>query len=1448
MAGPKAPRRLSRRLSSSRLDLDDESQTFNSQFIQRLQAKHLLDESQAALPGDREADEAVQPGAQYRNLAKNSTTEGHGEDCDTQRSDTVDFGFLLEAKAIDAQVAANGDGRNENALSTQTLGKKALCGREREPASLLGDRKKSSHRLDDQIALARRDSNIAHKNAKDAQQHTQTPHKPATTRTSDNGRKLKRPTKGTNRKMDDWQPPARGSYEHAGSPTQENDSLAYAKLHPPTSSVPSSDDEGHLPSQAKTNATEAERSYDKDEIGGVRFSFTTSKVRDPICDPETLSSPPAQDEGYTNEIQMEPETPAPPQNPFARSIAPLQGTQLFNNTQSSPVDPRFLQSASSRPSPGMFGFGPQSSRDRGLPSTTDRSQATYASHAHPPLEPSSPSQRHAITPFTVSHRTHFLSDDDTPISRPSICFSFNQPVPHEYITREESQERRLRKQAQAEADSDSEQDSFEREHIIRARQKKAKENAAKELAQVSITFTPKQDEEVEVPATARRRKSASQEYISQCFGYDARDTQSSSKYGSTQEDAGADVQMESQVEMMIADSQIMNGAPVDNLLPDELPSRSESDVVLARDSFNARRSNTPTLTHEFVDGEASSPLPALDHDPGSESGHRESSVTPSVRVPLTSSGRFPKNSSLQTSGPQTRPVVFPSTGDDMIPETSPAKSSCKLFDVVDSPAPSIVSLSHIGFTQDDPEYDEIASPIRGAGVSASKYNVAVAQKSAVAKKSKVAFFEGSSIETEAAPKPSYKPVIPSWGAGVDYPHSSPVQPAARRASRRIQQAPSITVKANPRSKKGPDFEDDAYTADQQTSPIRPSIETVDALSITKGAKHIDAATTERLPCPFCSAGKPCNMEDREDYYHDEEIRQLHLRKHGVTVPNTSSVPSSNTGTAEPKISASLPSKQHSDRTEKFMSPGPSAPDTKPSEQFSEYASTLGARRQGSTSSSLSELPSDYDNNESSTAGIDNDSDPGNRSEGKFTNSSRNASVDKSSARKDIGLMPPPTVRRTLRYSPRRATTSGSKSGKGKVATGGVQKRVATTKGTKQKQKQAEEVSERCLKTSRSMSSEPLYGDSITIDQTPIRTPRRPRAAHKASINYDCESSPIRQPQYGLRSTSKTPATESEASAPIRPKRDEKAIKVQGAANRNLFANMAFAISYKGDTPEDKAHKNSVTAMISSHGGSLLDGFNDLFTDASTTILATPATAAKAPAASTTVPPAHNNQIGELALAPHARDLGFVAFIGDHYTRKTKFVQALALGLPCLSGRWVAACVARGRAVPFAPYLLAAGESAHLGGAVRSRLLAPYEPATARLRETFARRQRLLAGKRVVFLMGRGRAEERKRAYLFLTRALGAAEVRRVTSVREAGEVVGGGEGGWDLVYVDDDRKVAAAEAEILGEPLGRARGGGRKRKGAEEGAEDAQARKRVKVVGDEFVVQSLILGCLVDEE
>jgi len=1485
------------------LDLDNESQGIDSQVLEQLQLKHLAEADELWGGADTgKPVEAQNPSEGEKNYPASSlrkgldskeTAVGGFEDGDdeSQKSDLFAFDFTqkLEEKGV---VDNGGGGNEEDGLNATSLITEKLPGKNAEPVSLVSAAGEVGHRHDDQIAPTGGISKSANDGTKACEEHIHIHTKQTNLALSGSGRKRKRPTK---HKMDDWQPSVLGPNEREGSPTQENDSIAYAKVHHHhlSSSIPGSDDADELLSQPKTNVTDGGRSYDENETGGVRFSFSTNKIEDPIYGPLTHSSSPAQDEGYTMDpLRLGPETPAPPVNPFGESKAPLGASQLFANTQSSPVDPGVLQSGSSRPSPSIWGYGPHSVRNPLASSVPSRFHSAHASgHAHPINDFSSPSQFHnGRTPTSASQRTNFPDPDDTPLAK-ARPLSFNRtssalgkPDPYEYVTREESQERRLQKQAEIWPDNHSQQDSYELEdEFRRMKRKKTKETVAKELARVSMRLTPKELEEVEVPATGKRRRSRSteEEYEAQCFGTDARDTQSSL---SQAKETQGDSQLNNQLDMTIADSQVLDVIVPQSLSSDKLSSKSDKDAVLAKDSFSVINGSKPLLSSvsEALDPQASSQLPALDENSGSDSGHRESSITPSAKVPRTSSGRYVKNSSLETPAAHTRPIVIPSTDDQFVPETSPVKPDFKPFEE-DFPDPSpIDSFSHIGFTQDDPEYDNL-TPTKGVpverlprgngGVKVNKSNISVVREGPIVRNPKVAFSTGSSTENvEIVAKSSNQPILPGaslanaatqrldsdlqavYGTSREEGNlSSPIRPSVR-TSRRRQHDKRIAFDTTSATKVTHQLNENSGSDDvgRPVSPIRPSVENIATPQVVREVVSLDTPDIGLLPCPVYSAGRTCEIKHHNDYYHDEELRQVSLRRRTTIVPNTSNAMPGSTSLAAAKTSISLLSSQLSERSGRIGSPDSTIIKTRPVEQDSEYATALEAGHRGS-SSSLSELPSEYENDEFFTAGA-NDDDHDLQSEDVFRDSSRDKSIEQSPSVLDTEFMPPPTVRRTLRYSLKNRPTAMNtpKSVKDIKKAGAAQKSsTKTDKGSKGRTASVKTSSA----SQRSLSSELLDKcDQIIVDQTPIRNPRPARSTRRASINYDCKSAPTPQPRYNLRpvsASSEASTSEMEEISSVHSKCTVKHItKLQRTANRNLFKNMAFAISYKGDKTADKADKASVTDMITYHGGRLLDGFNELFLDSSTSLLTTPAISRVSAAPKTA---SDVNHVGELALAPNAQDLGFVAFIGDHYTRKSKFVQALALGLPCLSGRWISTCVARNRIVPFPPYLLAAGESAYLGGAVRSRSLVPYDAATAKLRDTFEMRERLLGGKRVVFCMGRGKAEERKRAYLFLTRALGAGEVRRVINVKEAKEVVEGNGKRWDLVYVDDDKKIKAAEAEILGtgEGVMGAKKGKRKRTGGglvEDANGEVQARKKVKVVSDEFVVQSLILGCLMDED
>lgn len=317
------------------------------------------------------------------------------------------------------------------------------------------------------------------------------------------------------------------------------------------------------------------------------------------------------------------------------------------------------------------------------------------------------------------------------------------------------------------------------------------------------------------------------------------------------------------------------------------------------------------------------------------------------------------------------------------------------------------------------------------------------------------------------------------------------------------------------------------------------------------------------------------------------------------------------------------------------------------------------------------------------------------------------------------------------------------------------------------------------------------------------------------------------------------------SAPATPNsRLSRSIIVQSG----LFAGMVFAVSYV----ENENSKSHVMKLIVENGGRLLrDGFNELFELPSSII---PASPVKSPASNAT-----DGSEKQFRLTAGAETVGFACLVADKHSRREKYMQALALGLPCLSGRWIEDSVKQNRILDWDMYLLPAGESMYLHGATKSRILTPTPAAAARFTDTIAARPKLLEGQSVLLVMGRGKAEEKKKAYIFLTYALGAARVERVLDLKAAKEILmeQGKESSpvWNWVYVDDHEE-AAAKAMILGNSEGApvkphsGRGRKRKRPAPVQSVSDSSTGvnvNNIRIVGNEFVCQSLILGKLFDE-
>ncbi|MCJ1229855.1 hypothetical protein MMC12_006525 [Toensbergia leucococca] len=322
------------------------------------------------------------------------------------------------------------------------------------------------------------------------------------------------------------------------------------------------------------------------------------------------------------------------------------------------------------------------------------------------------------------------------------------------------------------------------------------------------------------------------------------------------------------------------------------------------------------------------------------------------------------------------------------------------------------------------------------------------------------------------------------------------------------------------------------------------------------------------------------------------------------------------------------------------------------------------------------------------------------------------------------------------------------------------------------------------------------------------------------------------PASDLQTPSERPSISSTPSSRSRCKRilglvGSRTISSAARSGVRIFDNMIFVVTKIPNTKD----REQVAQDIESNGGNLLSsGFGELFHIPSVDI---GSPSKRSPQKDT----------GSFRLQQAAEHRGFTCLIADKHCRNEKFIQALALGIPCLATRWVRDCVSRRTVLPWEPYLLPSGESAFLGGAVRSRLLQPFQAETARLAAIIEDRPKLLQEKSVLLMMSKDE-EENMKTRLLITHALGARRVSRALNLKAAARAVKeaqANEEPWDWVYSHaNDQEV---EEHLFG---GGHAGRKRKRGRASDGSETAIIDGRTKVIGNEFVVQSLILGQLLD--
>ena len=321
-----------------------------------------------------------------------------------------------------------------------------------------------------------------------------------------------------------------------------------------------------------------------------------------------------------------------------------------------------------------------------------------------------------------------------------------------------------------------------------------------------------------------------------------------------------------------------------------------------------------------------------------------------------------------------------------------------------------------------------------------------------------------------------------------------------------------------------------------------------------------------------------------------------------------------------------------------------------------------------------------------------------------------------------------------------------------------------------------------------------------------------------------------QTMTGLQTPSERPSTPSTPSSRTRRVKSSGLAQAHSAivgniAGGGIFRNMAFAITNIDRADENERTKNHIVA----NGGKILrTGLDELF---------------HIPTLPRTTSPTDPNADTSFHLTPPAKEVGFTCLIADKHCRTAKFIQALALGIPCLSTRWITHCVAKQRVLPWAPYLLPSGESAFLGGAVRSRVLQPFDAEKATLSDIVETRPRMLKDASVLIIMEKGQ-EKSMQQHPLITHALGASKVSRAISDASAAKAVADAQAlgePWDWVFSYD--KAQEVEEKLFG---GNSTGKKRKR-GRDSETGPVGKKGKTRVVGNEFVIQSLILGMLIEE-
>ena len=217
--------------------------------------------------------------------------------------------------------------------------------------------------------------------------------------------------------------------------------------------------------------------------------------------------------------------------------------------------------------------------------------------------------------------------------------------------------------------------------------------------------------------------------------------------------------------------------------------------------------------------------------------------------------------------------------------------------------------------------------------------------------------------------------------------------------------------------------------------------------------------------------------------------------------------------------------------------------------------------------------------------------------------------------------------------------------------------------------------------------------------------------------------------------------------------------------------------------------------------------------------------------------------GGISIKHEYKETRLAVLVADTVSRTTKYYQALALGIPCVSSRWVVDCLQSRKLKSWRQYLLAAGESEILGTTVSQQLNFTHDEIDScyiPLSRLIARREQWLRNASILLVGNRGDdCDKRLGAYTFFASILGATNITVVEDSKEAERYLAKGQCQFDWICIDNEKDKSSSSTS---------RGDRKVRKLSEMSLTNLAraSMETVRVIDTRHITQSLILGSLVD--